>query len=105
MVVCIMCVAYSYFPLSVHAVLPDLQQTNLFTSEEMKDIHGFADVVRIQRSKTPEILVKTVEVLERYGFEKEFRDVLGRQTNTLTVCLYMLCFSMVHFVLVCTSCV
>ena len=39
------------------------------------DISG---VVRVQSGKSPEVLIKTAEVLRRHGFEGESRFLAGR---------------------------
>ena len=79
-------------------VIVDLQQANLITSKEYteatageglsrardvatggKGLSRARDVVKIQSSKSPEVMTKTAEVLRRRGFDKESEFLSGKQ--------------------------
>ena len=64
-----------------HAVLADLQQADLITSEECKGLNDLSEVVRVQRVKSTEVMAKTADVLKRHGFEEKFTLLAGKQTT------------------------
>ena len=66
-----------------HAVLADLQQADLITSEECKGLKYSSDVVRVQSGKSPEVMAKTADVLKRHGLEEESTLLAGKQTQPL----------------------
>ena len=65
------------------AVLAELQQADLITSEECKGLSHPSDVVRVQSGKAPEVVTKTADVLKRNGFERESNLLAGKQTQPL----------------------
>ena len=78
----------SLFLLStVKAVLAELQQADLISSEECKELQYISDVVRVQKGKSPEVMCETVEVLRRHGFDEESRLLAGRQSRPSSICL------------------
>ena len=79
----------SLFLLStVEAVLAELQQADLISSEECEELsQHISGVVRVQKGKSPEVMCETAEVLRRHGFEKEFRLLAGRQSRPSFICL------------------
>ena len=66
-----------------HAVLADLQQADIITSEECKGLSHVIEVARVQRVKSPEVMAKTADVLKRHGFEGEYNLLAGKQTQPL----------------------
>ena len=67
------------------AVLAELQQADLISREECKRFqvqYGIGGVVRVQSGKSPEVLIKTAEVLRRHGLEGESRFLAGRQSSS-----------------------
>ena len=70
-------------PHSVQAVLAELQQADLITSEECEGLYDSRGVVRVQSGKSPEVQSKTADVLRRHGFEKESNLLTGKQTLPL----------------------
>ena len=68
---------------SDQVVFAELQQANLITSEEHRQLWYTSDLVAVQRVKSPDILTKTAEVLLRHGFEKESSFLAGKQTQPL----------------------
>ena len=78
----------SLFLLStVKAVLAELQQAALISSEECEGLHHISGVVRVQKGKSPEVMFKTVKVLRRYGFDEESKPLAGRQSRPSSICL------------------
>ena len=76
------------------AVLAELRQANLITSEECEtlDVHRWqwddlSNVVRVQCVKSPEVMAKTADVLRRHGFESESKLLPGRQSSPSSICL------------------
>ena len=65
----------------VNAILAELQQASLITSEECKRVQYVTDVVNIQRGKSPEVMSKTADVLQTHGFEEESELLAGRQSR------------------------
>ena len=70
----------------VNAVLAELQQADVITSEECKglrsrqeDLGDISDVAKHQRSKSPEVVYQTADVLRRHGFKETSRLLAGRQ--------------------------
>ena len=78
---------------AVKAVLAELQQADLISSEERGRLqhiswrYAISDVVRVQKGKSPEVMSKTAEVLRRHGFEKQSRLLAGRQSRPSSICL------------------
>ena len=81
----------SLFLLSaVNAVLAELQQADLITSEECKKLpveYDISGVVDVQSGKSPEVMSKTAELLRRHGFERESILLAGRQSRPSSICL------------------
>ena len=61
-------------------VLVELQQADLITGEECWGTYYPRHVVGAQSDKSPEVLTKTADVLNRHGFEKESELLAGKQT-------------------------
>ena len=70
-------------PVLVQAVLAELQQADLITSEECEGMDDPSDVVRVQSGKSPKVQAKTADVLRRHGYDKESRLLAGKQTQPL----------------------
>ena len=70
---------YSFIP-SVPAVLAELQQADLITSEECKKLRFLIDIVRIQRTKSPRVVTETASILRRNGYEDESKLLIGTYT-------------------------
>ena len=66
-----------------HAVLAALQQVGVITSEECNGLSRLIFVVQVQSGKSPEVLTKTADVLNRHGFEEESKLLAGKQTQPL----------------------
>ena len=62
---------------SVRAVSRDLQQADLITSEECKMLRDISDVVKVQNSKSSEVVAKIADALRRLGLENESRFLSG----------------------------
>ena len=71
----------------VNAVLVELQQANVITSAESVRLSVIIDVVRVQSGKSPTVVSKTGDVLQRHGFEEESRLLAGRQSKPSSICL------------------
>ena len=77
--------------------LAELQQADLITSEECKRMrlkqHFFlwrgdlSDVFTVQRTKSPEVMSKTADILRRHGYEEESKLLAGRQSRPSSICL------------------
>ena len=52
----------------------------MITSEECEGLSDFSDVVNVLKGKSPEVMLKTAEVLRRHGLEKESNFLAGRQS-------------------------
>ena len=78
-------------PHSVQAVLAELQQADLITSEECEGLYYSRGVVRVQIGKSPEVQSKTADVLRKHGFEEESNLLTGKQTQTLIHVSVMCC--------------
>ena len=50
-------------------------------------MYGISGVVRAQSAKSPEVMAKTADVLDKHGFEEESRLLEGRQSSPSSVCL------------------
>ena len=81
-----MCVLPVLFLLS-SAVLAELQQADLITSEECEVPSDISDVVSVQSGKSPEVISKAADVMRRHGFEEESRLLAGRQSRPSSVSL------------------
>ena len=66
-----------------HAVLAELQQADLISSEECKGLKYSSDVVRVQSGKSPEVQTKTADVMRSHGFGEESNLLAGKQTQPL----------------------
>ena len=87
-------------------VLAELQQADLITPKEcspryMTDMgllwmwrYDVSGVIRIQSGKSPGVVLKTVDVLQRHGFEEESRLLGGRQCRPSSV---YLCYVAVQY--------
>ena len=78
MFVCPVCVSV----LQSHTVLSELYQEKLVTEDEVKRMkgegRGLSDrVVRVQFTKPPEVVARTVNVLDKYGHNVEARQLRG----------------------------
>ena len=65
-----------------HTVLSELYQEKLVTEDEVKRIQGEVGslsyrVVLVQRTKPPEVVARTVNVLDKYGHNEEARQLRG----------------------------
>ena len=68
-------------------VLAELRQADLITSEECDRLKYASDVFTVQKTKSPEVLSKTADILRRHGYEKESRLLAGRQSRPSSICL------------------
>ena len=75
------CLPCHFFPLS--PALAELQQAGLITSEECGGLHNPSRVVGVQRGKSPEMLIKTADVLRRHGLKEQSNLLAGKQTQSL----------------------
>ena len=66
-----------------HAVLAELQQASIITSEECEGLYHLRLVVQVQSGKSPEVVTKTADVLNRHGFEEKSKLLAGKQTQPL----------------------
>ena len=65
-----------------HTVLSELYQEKLVTEDEVKKMKGegglLSDrVVIVQFTKPPEVVARTVNVLDKYGHDKEANQLRG----------------------------
>ena len=68
-----------------HTVLSELCQEKLVTEDEVKRMKGEVSiledlsdrVVRVQCTKPPEVVARTVNVLDKYGYNEEARKLRG----------------------------
>ena len=65
---------------SVKAVLAELRQADLITSEECRRLRGIRDVIGVQQNKSPRVVTETAGVLRRCGFVEESRLLTGMCT-------------------------
>ena len=68
-------------------VLAEMLQADLITGEECKRTSDISDVVNIRRGKSPEVMLRTADVLIRHGFRKESILPVGRQSKPSSICL------------------
>lgn len=68
-------------PLSVQAVVAELQLSGLVTEEESKKLSDLNEVVRVQSGKPPTKMVKTAEILKKHGLVRESKYLEGNQTR------------------------
>ena len=71
-------------------VLCELQQADLITSEECKRLqmeYDMSEVVRVQKSKSPEVMSTTAELLRGHGFDEESKLLAGRWSRPSSICL------------------
>ena len=73
------CPPCSLSPLSVQAVLGELQQGDLISSEECEGLSDPSDVVEVLGRKSADVIAKTADVLRRHGFEKESKLLEGNR--------------------------
>ena len=78
MFVCPVCVSV----LQSHTVLSELYQEKLVTEDEVKRMKGVRwdlsnRVVRVQFAKPPEVVARTVAVLDKYGHKEAARWLRG----------------------------
>ena len=87
--VCILspsCVCYYVIVLSVPALLPppvlaELRQADLIASDECKELSDISDVVRVQHTKSLDVMTKTAAVFRRLGYEKESKFLSGKHLS------------------------
>ena len=65
-----------------HTVLSELYQEKLVTEddvERMKGDGGYLSyrVVRVQCTKPPEVVARTTDALDKYGYQQEARQLRG----------------------------
>ena len=88
-IVCLWCcVCVVILPLSSFLsppVLAELQQADLITSEECKELRDPNAVVTVQGSKISDVMAKTADVLRRHGFEKEAKHLEGKLHRSHTI--------------------
>ena len=63
---------------TILAVLADLKEAGIFTSEESEKLRHLKDVIRIQSGKSLQVMVETAKVLRRRGLEEEYQHLTGR---------------------------
>ena len=67
-------------------LVTELHQGGLISSEESERLsENFDDVVRIQICKSLEVVIKTADVLRRYGLEKESKVLSGKSDIVLVL--------------------
>ena len=76
--VCPVCVSV----LLSHTVLSELYQEKLVTEDEVEKMKGEEwylsyRLVRVQCTKPPEVVTRTTDVLHKYGFDEEARQLRG----------------------------
>ena len=75
--VCPVCVSV----LLSHTVLSELYQEKLVTENEVKRMKEGGGLsyrfVRVQCTKPPEVVTRTTDVLDKYGFDEEARQLRG----------------------------
>ena len=65
-----------------HTVLSELYQEKLVTVDEVERMKGEAGelsdrVVNVQCTKPPEVVARTTDVLDKYGYKKEVKQLRG----------------------------
>ena len=63
-------------PSSLLAVQAVVAELHVATAEGERP-NNVNDVVRLQRSQSPEVMVKTAKVLQKYGFKMESEMISG----------------------------
>ena len=71
------CPPFPFYPSS--AVMVELQQDDLITTEESENLSNVSAVVRVQRRKLPDVMFKTADILEKHGFVEETKSLRGSQ--------------------------
>ena len=68
------------FP-SIHfsAVIFELQQDDLITTEDRKNLSDISAVVSVQKRKSPDVMCRTADILERHGFVEDTKSLQGNQ--------------------------
>ena len=69
-----------------HTVLSELYQEKLVTEDEVERMKGQGRylserVVRVQRTKPPEVVTRTTGVLDKYGYKEAARQLRGSETT------------------------
>ena len=57
----------------------ELQQADLISSKECKEIGVISDVLYLQSVKSPKVLIGTAYILKRHGLSKESSLLSGKQ--------------------------
>ena len=75
---CPVCVSVLLF----HTVLSELYQEKLVTEDEVKKMKGegggqFDKVVHVQCTKPPEVVIRTADMLDKYGHKETARQLRG----------------------------
>ena len=68
----------SYF--SVRAVFHALQLSDLITSEECMMLSDISDVLKLQSTKSLDVMAKTADTVRKLGYEEEWRFCSGEVT-------------------------
>ena len=89
------CPTCPFPPLSVQAVLDELQQFDLITSVECRGLRYLNDVVTVQSGKSPEVQTKTAVILRKHGCGGECKRLPGKQTQPL-IHLPVVCCTVEH---------
>lgn len=69
----------AFSPLSVCAVLAELQEAEVITSAENERLRDLSDVVVVQSGKSPHEMAKTAKILRKHGFDGESKFLSGKQ--------------------------
>ena len=72
-----MIVLLSFSPLPT--VLVELQQADLISGRECKEIGVISDVLYYRSDKSPKVLIGTAYILKRHGHSKESSLLSGKQ--------------------------
>ena len=75
-------------------VLAELRQADLITSEDCRRLSDISDVVRVQRGKSPEVVVRTADVLRRHEFVTVSKRLTGRRSTPSSV---FLCYVAIQY--------
>ena len=75
----------------VSAIIAELHQDDLITNEECERLSALTDVVRVQSGKSPVVVSKTADILQRHGYEEESRLLAGTQSRPSSICLCYVC--------------
>ena len=65
---------------SLPPVVTELKQAGLITNAQCRGLDEISGVVWAQSGKSPEVVAKTADVLDKHGFEEESRLLEGRQS-------------------------